>query len=352
MGSTDFFAIDIGSKLVKVVEISRRSSGSASLSNAGQITFPDKIASVVPSIDQEDSLEMLSSVVKSLVSNLGIKSTKVVAALPDNVIFTKLLTLPVMDVNKMEEVIYWESKGFVPMPLEDVQIDWIEINRVKGADGRAMVNILVIAAPTNLVEGYLKLFDKCGYELIALEVKSVALARLLEFNYGKTGSSMVIDFGASSTDIAIIHNGKLVFSQSLNTGSDSFTKAIVADFGLDFAKAEQYKINFGLDRQADDQGKIFNSIKPVMDVVVGEVGKVVAFVNSRISFSSPQNIYLCGNGALLPKLPEYLQTSLGLQTVVLDSVKNMKVEGRVQKTFENLNPVGYSVAMGLGLKNE
>ena len=43
----------------------------------------------------------------------------------------------------------------------------------------------------------------------------------------------MLDFGANSTDMSIISEGYLVFSQSIAIGSDSLTQAIVNKFNFD-----------------------------------------------------------------------------------------------------------------------
>ncbi|MCA9385185.1 pilus assembly protein PilM, partial [Candidatus Dojkabacteria bacterium] len=146
--------------------------------------------------------------------------------------------------------------------------------------------------------------------------------------------------------------GRLVFSQSIGTGSDSFSKAIATDFNLQPAQASQYKMKYGVLPNQQDGGKIHNSIKPILEVVLNEIRKILGFIDTRLSYGSPQGIFLSGNGALLPGLPQYMQSTFQLPVSTLDPLNKVKLKGKVEDIRNHISPMGYSVAIGLGLKEE
>lgn len=353
MVASDFIAIDIGNKTIKLIQIQRQSETSARLLALGSINFPQNLNSAVPSSEEPEKLQLLASVIKSLVKSSGVKTNQVVAALPESIIFTKLLTLPILDPVKLEETIHWETKNYIPIPLEEAQMDWIEIGQKQTPEGRKVVDVMVIVAPRKIVESYLQLFEAAELELIALEVESIALSRSLGFNGGQNlGNTMLVDIGGSGSVISVIFNGRLLFSQSLSTGADDFTRAIATDFGLQPAQAEQYKFAYGMKVGQADGGKIYNSIKPISDVLVNEIRKILGFIGNRLSYGAPQQIILSGNGSLLPGLAEYLQASLNLKASLFNPFVNLKMGGDLKNIQNEINPIGFSVAVGLGLKNE
>lgn len=354
MAQIDFFALDIGKRTVKLVQVEKKGESNASLTTIGSIPFPTNLKSVIPDLEDLENMQLLSSTIKSLVESAGIKIKDVITAIPENIIFSKLFTnMPLLEPAKLEEAIYWEAKQFIPIPIEDAQTDWIEIERHKQKDGTETIDVMFIAAPRKTVEAYIKLFELAGLQLAAIEVESIALSRAMRFNYPNLNKNiMIVDLGAEHTNICVVYNGRLVFSQSISTGSDMLTKAITTDFGIQFGQAEQYKIKFGVLPNMGDGGKIRNSIIPIIQIMTNEIQKILSFIDSRLPYGIPEGIFITGSGSMLPGLAEYMQTNLNKSVSILDPLAQVKLKGRMSNVRNELLTPGYCVAVGLALKSE
>ena len=149
MSATDFFAIDLGRSSIKVAQVRRKSETAADLLRLGSIAFPPSLETVIPPIDKSEKMELYVSVIKSLIESSGISVSKVVTAVPENQIITKLLNnIPIMDAAKLEETIHWESKNALPYPIEKAQMDWLVVQEKQTAEGRKVIDVMVIASPT------------------------------------------------------------------------------------------------------------------------------------------------------------------------------------------------------------
>jgi type IV pilus assembly protein PilM len=209
-----------------------------------------------------------------------------------------------------------------------------------------------VAAPKTLVANYVQLAELAGLELIALETETVASTRSVTFKTeASADTSMLLDFGSNGTDMTVIKGKNPIFSQSLSTGSDSLTKAISLDFGLDMAQAEQYKRSYGLDA-TKAEGKIVKSLDPIMQVIVAEISKTLNFFKFHFQASTPKKIALVGDGALLTGLPEYLTSKLNIPVERYDALKVLDMDKDLKQELVNVAGIGYNVAIGLALKNE
>lgn len=197
----------------------------------------------------------------------------------------------------------------------------------------------------------MEIISKAGLELIALETETMATARSITFNRPGSDSVLVIDFGANGTDLSVIKGKFPIFSQSLGTGSDELTKAISAEFGLQYSQAEQYKRAYGLvPDQAD--GKIAAALAPVMQIIINEINKTLNYFRAHLQESTPKQIYVVGDGAKLPGLAQYLSTNLGIQAEVTDPVAGLKIAGKIKSDVAQLSTVGFTVSVGLALKTQ
>ena len=346
MNLPDFFGLDIGNHSIKVAQVKRKSETQASLISLGSAATP---FGVIGS-ENEEHKKQLADNIKSLLESAEISTKKVVAALPESAIFTRLAVFPDLADTELDDAIHWEAKQYIPLPLENVNLEFLKVGERQEA-GQKKLEILLVAAPKTLVTNYTALASMAGLELIALETETVATTRSIVFQKPLTDTIMLLDFGSNGTDLSVIKGKNPIFSQTLGTGSDALTKAISLDFGLDMQQAEQYKRTYGID-QTKVEGKIYKSLDPIMQVIVSEVSKTLNFFKSHFQTSIPKKILIVGDGSMLIGLPEYLTAKLSMPVEKFDPLKSLEMDKKLAESVKAVSGTGYTVAVGLALKSE
>lgn len=338
----DHVGIDFGTHSVKAVELSRISSNKPSLVNLGSQITPKGVINSEEKSDQKK----LSDVLKKLYSSSGIRNKSVVMALPEFSVFTRFLEFPGVKKEELKDAVYFEAKQYIPMPLNEVQLSYVPIgfNTEKNAP-----RVLVVAAPRKIIDIYINVAMSAGLELIAIETESVAMGRAMYRASGKKNIVM-LDFGANSTDMSILSDGFLVFSQSIAIGSDSLTQAIINKFNFQYQRAEEFKRNYGV-TEGVLENKIRDVLSPILESIMVEVRRGVEFYKNRTLTVSPSDYLLSGDGALLPGLAEYVSKSLGVKAIIADPWNNISVDNKFKDIIAKSGP-SYSVAIGLALKDE
>ncbi len=338
----DHLGLDFGNHSVKAVQLKNISSKKPSLVGFASQPTPTGV------INSEDEAhqKQLSEALKVLYGEGSFKTKNVVAALPEFSIFTRFLELPGIKDDELEDAVHWQAKQVVPIPMSEVQMSWIVLGR---NESKNTTNVLLVAAPRKLVDLYLKIMTKAGLEPVAVETEAIASGRAM-YRSGGIQEAVILDFGSQSTDMGIMSEGNLIFSQSISVGSDALTRAISADFSLDYSQAEEYKRNYGLD-QSQLEGKIYDSLLPVMNSILEEIRRGVEFYKSRTSRPAPGQYLLIGDGSLLPGLVVYLAQELGVNIQLGDPWANVKVSQKQESVLAKGKPA-YAVAVGLALKEE
>lgn len=351
MSLPEFFGLDIGNHTIKVCQIKWR--GKKPLLVAlGNATTP---VGLIGSESEEHQKE-LAKYVKLAKKDAGIGTNRVVVGLPESKIFTQLVTIPKVEDSKIEELVHWEAKKYIPIPIDEVRVDWIFLGE-RLVNQQAHLDIFLIAAPNNLIDRYLTVLKLAGLEPIAIETEAVATTRALWWplqlkvnsNVIDNTPVMILDLGAKSTDLSVVQGGALLFSQSLVTGSDALTEAIASDFGLEIQQAEEYKRSYGLD-ETQLEGKIAKSLDPIMQVIVSEIAKTIDFFRSRFEKSTPQRLLLVGDGGKLPGILVYMASHIGIETSLSDPFANIDISRRLRGKVKQSSAVGYCVPLGLSLK--
>ncbi len=239
----DHVGIDFGTHSVKAVELKNILS-KPQLVNLGTQLTPK---GVINSEERQDQ-KKLGEALKLLYSNSKIRNSKVVMALPEFSVFTRFLEFPGVKKEELKQALYYEAKQYIPVPIDEVQMSYVVIGF---NEERNAPRVLLVAAPRKIVDIYMNVANFANLELIAIETESVAMGRAMFRSMGKKDCVM-LDFGANSTDMSIMTNGALVFSQSISIGSDSLTQAIVNKFSFDYNRAEEFKLGYGLLQNAAD----------------------------------------------------------------------------------------------------
>lgn len=338
----DHVGIDFGTHSVKAVELSKINTDRPSLVNLGSQITPK---GVINSEEKKDQ-KKLADVLKKLYDSSGIRNKNAVMALPEFSVFTRFLEFPGVKREELKDAVYFEAKQYIPMPLNEVQLSYVPIgfNVEKNAP-----RVLVVAAPRKVIEIYINITMDAGLDLLAIETESVAVGRTMYKSTGKKNLVM-LDFGANSTDMSILSEGYLVFSQSIAIGSDALTQAIMNKFGFQYQRAEEFKRNYGV-AEGVLEGKIYNVLSPIIESIMVEVRRGVEFYKSRTLSIAPSDYLLSGDGALLPGLAEYVSKSLGVQASIANPWRNISVDDKFKDIVEKSGP-SYSIAIGLALKDE
>ncbi|MBI2356504.1 type IV pilus assembly protein PilM [Candidatus Dojkabacteria bacterium] len=338
----DHVGIDFGNHSVKAVELKGVGTATIELVNFGSQRTPHGV------INSEDDMHQnqLADAVKTLFSTAKIRNKLVVMALPESSVFTRFLEFPGVKEDELENAVYYQAKEYIPMPIDEVQMSYVPLgfNQEKNA-----FKVLLVAAPKKVIQTYLNVAEKAGLQPIAIETESVAMGRAM-FKSSGMKHVVMLDFGATSTDMSIMLDGQLVFSQSIAIGSDSLTQAVVNKFNFEYQQAEEYKRNYGV-VEGILEGKMFTTLSPILDAILNEVRRGIEFYKNKTLAASPSNVLLSGDGALLPGLADYISKNLGVSAILSDPWKNIIVPDKFRNIVTK-SASSYSVAIGLSLKDE
>jgi len=337
----DHVGIDFGTHSVKAVELKNVSS-TPELINLGSQLTPK---GVINSEEKQDQ-KKLADVLKKLYDDSKIKNRNVVMALPEFSVFTRFLEFPGVKKEELKDAVFFEAKQYIPMSINDVHMSFVTIgfNEEKNAP-----RVLLVAAPKKIISIYTEIANLADLDLIAIETESVAMGRAM-FKATQKRDLVMLDFGANSTDMSIMSNGYLVFSQSIAIGSDSLTQAIVNKFSFEYSRAEEFKRNYGLVQNVLE-GKIYGALSPIVESILMEVQRGIEFYKNKTASASPSDYLLNGDGALLPGLGEFVSKYLGVNAQIANPWTGITVDNKFKDIIAKGGP-SYSVAIGLALKDE
>lgn len=177
----------------------------------------------------------------------------------------------------------------------------------KGSD--VMIQFYTAFAPLIHVAAIEKVCAELNLDLLTVAVEPFAVCRAcLGDDTESTFSSIVMDIGGGTTDIAIVDDGCVEGTKMFSIGGRSFTHQVEEALGVDFETAEKYKLAY-------DSGTIDDRLKSKIETALSRnmsvwlAGVEVALEEFQSLGGLPRNVLLCGGGASLSLLQENLAVS-------------------------------------------
>ena len=323
--------IDIGSKTNKIVELEKEGK-TFKLLASGAVGYQgvDPVA--------------LSDVVRKLHKEAHIRGRNVAISLPEPLVFTRTIKFPPLTDQEIESAVKWEAEQYIPIPATEAIIEHQIVERSQGPSGG--VTVLLVASPKTLVEKYIKLMQGAGLTTGGVETETLALCRALA---PETGTVLILDFGAQSSNIGIIKDAMVRFSRSIPTAGEAFTRALSQGLGIEYQQAEAYKKTYGL--SSDLEGKVKASLAPVFNLIADEIKKAIHFYQTEEKGEAPKSIIVSGGTSSMPEAISTLSNLLGIEVVVGNPFAKVLVDERASKSLANYSSL-YSVAVGLALRGD
>lgn len=332
--------IDIGSESIKITEVEKNGE-KYSLKAFGIVGYKGKS---VNNMTDEKEFAGIAQILMKLKNEAKVKSDDVAVALPEALVSTSKIDFPNLTDQEIASAVKWEAEQHIPFPIDEAIVQHEIIERDNSVSP-PKVSVLLVAAARNLVQKYVRIIELAKMAPIYVETELIALARSLA---PTEGVSLVMDMGASSTDMALCKNGVVVFSRSIPTAGQAFTRSVAQGLGIQIAQAEQYKRAYGFSTN-QLEGKIKAALDPVFMSIVDEVKKAVRFYQTEQSGSAPSSIIVSGGTAGLPHIIPYLSKSLGMEVLIANPFGKVDVKEEDKKQVAPYSPL-YAVSLGLAMR--
>jgi type IV pilus assembly protein PilM len=338
--SSDFFALDIGTTAMRVVQL-RGSGGQRSLAHYGSAAIDHKLSQSDSANHQSQLLDAL----RKLVHEAGISNKNVVVGIPSSKMFTTVTDFPKLPGKELEKTIMYQADQFIPTKVDDSKIDYAVIGDSPVDSNK--VEVLLASVTKKYAESRLDMLESIGLNVIAMEPDAFALSRAVVGDAQE--AIMVLDMGASATDLVVLYGNNPRLVRSIPVGGETLLKAAEQNLSVDDKQAMQFIYKFGL-MQDKLEGQVFKAIAPSVDSLVGEVEKSIKFFTARYKNVPISKIIVTGRASVLPDFPVYLVNKTNITVEIGNSWLNVSYPKNIYNDLMSVSNQ-YSVAVGLAERN-
>ena len=333
------FGLDIGHDTIRVIQINKGKNkpkvigyGTATYDSSsvkdGVLTKPEQIAKVTVNLFK-----------KGLVGDIS--TNHVAVSLPTARTVTRAIHLPIVSGKDLDDAIKTEADQYMGADSESLYLDYDIVSQDK--DG---MEVFVVGVPKKIVDSYLTLMKLMGLETVLMDHSIVANARIFVHDKNSNLPSMLIDFGANDTDIAVYNKG-LVVTGSVAFGGDNVTEMIARALRISNQEALKMKSEHGLNK-SDAQKRILAAMEPSLAVLLKEIRRTMRYYEQRYQKESPiSQVITMGGGANMPGLADYLTAQLRVPTRTFSPLSLLDF-GHL-KAFNSADYMSYVTAVGLAI---
>jgi len=227
-----------------------------------------------------------------------------------------------------------------------------ELPEIEGED------VVVLAmARESLLEQHAAGLAAAGGELDSFAPNALALCNAWT-RYGviEGDTVLIANIGHDNVDVVICRGHDLVFARNLRGGAGLFDQAIAERFGISEKKAEDVKIEYA--NLAPDARHANANAEKASRACLGPAGQLQGLLQSTLLFCKSQlkvpglkidRVMLCGGGAALAGLPEWLQSAMNVPVELFDPFRVVDTQGLDPEAADLLAEYRLEAVVALGL---
>ena len=337
-GVGDFFALDIGTNSIRMIQLSGNAEKGWTLDKFAYVPVDQKITKD----DSETGKRKLGEIILGAREQAGIKTKNIAIGLPARKTYTAIIEVPNAPQRELTQTVKYEADQYVPMSVDEAKIDFavlgISPNDAKKAE------ILLSSTDNAYAESVMESVEQLGLNVIAQEPEPIAMVRALA-PVGVQDARMIIDLGETSTDLVVIYQGSPRLVRSIPGGLLSFVRTVENSLKVRDDQARQFILKFGL-AQDKLEGKVFEALKSTLEGFAMEMTKSVRFFQNRYVGAQVGGIVLSGFSGIIPFMAEYIEMQTGVATTQGNPWQYVKVTPAQQQM---LLPVASEFAVAIGL---
>ena len=346
MAKNQVVSIDIGTSAIKLVQLEQTASG-IRLVNAGIETYPHTNPTT------EISTEVISETLQRLWRGISGRSTSVVLSIPRLSVTSRRLTnLPAAATeDQLSNLVSMQAETELPFRVEDAIYDYHGAHR-----SESTISVELIAARRETVQQQIDYLKPIGLTPTVVMPSTLATSVLAGTVSHESDSSaemtMVVDIGAGRTDLCLLAGNVLRFSRSFPIGGNQLTHLYQQEMGSDFEVAERRKL---MDAVLNQHLQASNPSYEWADGLVAELQRSISGAKRELNLTEDRivrEIWLCGGGARISGLTEYLADQLKVPVLdwnPLDAFKEVWDEQRSNLQSVDRFEDTLAVALGLGV---
>ncbi len=335
--------LDVGSNSVKLVKLEHGRDGYTVSAIGIRELPPEAIVG-----DEIRDREAVIFNIQSLIDQTDPKIKEVVVSVSGHSVITDRFTIDKKTGPEAEQAILFETEQRAPFDVDDVSLDY---HIIKTDDDINKMDVLLVAARKEYLRTYLDLIEDCGLQPVVVDDDAFAVLNAYEANYDidPTKVTALVNIGYDVTNITYLSEGLFAATRDVSAGTREIFEAVKKEFRLNpelTAKALKGEMSDSI-----DQDMFKATVMSAADELMSGIELAFSYFRSQTKIENIDWIVLSGGGALIPYLPEFLQSKINIPLELANPLRNLDYDPELFQFVqpEKIAPL-LTVSVGLAMR--
>lgn len=319
--------LDVGASSIKLVKLDHTKSGYSVAAIGIRELPPEAIVA-----DEIRDREAVIFNIQSLIDQTDPKIKDVVVSVSGHGVITDRFTIDKKTGAEAEQAILFETEQRAPFDVEDVSLDY---HIIKVDEDTNKMDVVLVAARKEYLQTFLELITDCGLRPVIVDDDAFAVYNAYEGNYDIDPSRVtaLVNVGHDVTNVTYIADGFYQTTRDISAGTREIYNAIQKEFRLNpelTGKAIKGEMSDSI-----DQDMLKATIISATDELISGIELAFSYFKSQAKVDAIDWLVLSGGGALVPYLPEYLQSKLNVPLEIANPLRKVDYDPEL---FQYLQP--------------
>lgn len=369
--SNTIIGIDAGAAYLKIMQLQK--SGS-------RYGVRSCVTRALPPAARENPAEkkrITQELIRDFINDTRVKSRSARITVSGRGVFIFSLTMPQMNKKDLRGAVGLELKKRLPAQtdISTISYDYFVTGSL-GEEKNALAQITCVAADRAVIDEQVQLLKDVGLTPTGIFTIADNLGNLLPFCFDPhpKGAVVLLDMGASVSQLNFYKGHNLLFSREIPLGGDHFTAALdkglsaLAGRAIGPEDVETLKRNWGIPLDADAKAdyitdfgqfrgeQIAMMLRPVLERLVMEISRTIQYYVKTFRAEKVEEIYLTGGCSRIKNMDKFLQMNVeGVRRIqplnILKSVRGWSDRFHSQEMVMEQAAPHLAVAFGMCLAN-
>jgi len=319
--------LDVGANSIKLIQLERSKGGHSVTALGIRELPPEAIIS-----DEVKDRDAVIYNIQSLVDEVDPKIKNVVVSISGYGVITDKFKIDKKSGSEAEQAILFEAEQRSPFDVEDVTLDH---HVIKIDEETRKQEILLVAARNEFLNSYIELILDAGLQPIVVDIDAFALLNAYAHNYDidPERTTVLVNLGYDVTNVLYLSNGLYHSTRDISSGTREIYNSIQKEFRLNAELAG--KAIKGEMKDSIDQDMLKATIISSTEELISGLEMAFSYFKTQAKADKLDWMVLSGGGALVPYLPEFLQSRLNIPLEILNPLRNVDYDPDM---FQYLEP--------------
>jgi type IV pilus assembly protein PilM len=323
--------LDVNASSVAAVEL--RVNGTTEVVGHG-------LAPLAPGVFREGEVadpDALGRSLKQLFSEHKLSNNVRLGIANQRVAVRTLLLPPIPDPKELAAAIRFQAQEHIPMPIDRVVLDWEVVGHVAGQNGDRQIEVVVVAARREMVQGMLEAMNGAGLRPSGIDLSAFGMIRALAAGgSGGVTAPMAPVAGVGDgpeqapapatlychlddiTNLAVAQGQVCLFTRVSPFGLEGIAQKLAERHQLTLEHARMWLNHVGLQRPVEEIDGDPQIVQGTREVLMAAVDKLVDELRMSLSYYGSQehsrevtSVVVSGPGTAIPGLAEAMQANVG-----------------------------------------